>query len=359
VSFDPPIGIEPRLIRRTRRCLLVNVPPTHVPFSLRSGDHGMQSCVAPMSASSAQATPRSVAQRCARYLNGFRWRPALTHTYHVVWPRCAAHAVRRHRQDAGRTTIDCNRALRTGAIRDLRHPRSWALVGAPALFSHNWKPAEKIGYRDMMIHRRACLIWLLLSIMTASACASDDRDADASELHLASGNGGAGRAVAGGGGTAALASTAGRGGSIGSAGKTGTAGRGGSIGSAGKTGTPAGPQPVPCGSTTCNLDPLLASFLDACCVDPSQGICGTSMGGACMAPAASDPRCPAVNVGAFMLPSCCTVGGQCGIDASMFGMGCIAIADAGSMASGGFGLFPAPSACDRGSDDAGVSDAGT
>jgi hypothetical protein len=104
-------------------------------------------------------------------------------------------------------------------------------------------------------------------------------------------------------------------------------------------------------------------FISACCVDAASSTCGTSaMGGACAKPVPSDPRCPGLDVmGFIMLPSCCTQG-QCGIDASMFGMpGCVDLASAAKQAasmgmSGGVQL-PAPRACDD--TDAGAeSDAG-
>lgn len=60
-----------------------------------------------------------------------------------------------------------------------------------------------------------------------------------------------------------------------------------------------------------------------CCADSAMGICGTTTGGTCMPPPESDPRCPPVMFGGFMVASCCTSAGVCGVNASQLGMGCI------------------------------------
>jgi hypothetical protein len=189
-----------------------------------------------------------------------------------------------------------------------------------------------------MTHRCA---WLLLffSITAGVACSSGGHDVGASGSRAQSAAGsGAGHVSAGFGGAAAAG-----------AGAVGTSFGGGTGGSS------TSPQAVACGSTTCQTNPLLAGFVDACCADPTKGVCGmSSMGAACSAPAVSDPRCPGVDfMGAFMLASCCTAAGQCGIDASMFGMGCIGLADASAMGGGGIGILPAPRACDASDADAG------
>jgi hypothetical protein len=198
-----------------------------------------------------------------------------------------------------------------------------------------WRPKTT---DEMMAHRRAWLMLLFFSITAGVACGSEGHDvgASGSGAHSAAGGGGAGRVSAGVGGAAA-------------------AGAGGTTTGGGTGGPLVNPQAVACGSTTCSTNPLLAGFVDACCADPTQGVCGmSSMGAACSAPAVSDPRCPGVDfMGAFMLASCCAVGGQCGIDASMFGMGCIGLADASAMGGGGIGILPAPRACDAADADAG------
>jgi hypothetical protein len=87
------------------------------------------------------------------------------------------------------------------------------------------------------------------------------------------------------------------------------------------------------------------------------------MGGACRAPTSGegDPRCP--NIGATglgMIPSCCTEHGECGIDATQFGMSCISLQEAiaGAMSMGTDVDLPAPRRCDaEDADDAGA-DAG-
>jgi hypothetical protein len=136
----------------------------------------------------------------------------------------------------------------------------------------------------------------------------------------------------------------------------------GTVNGAGGAGIPPAPAPVPCGSTMCQSSALTAGLIDACCADATSSTCGTSMfGGTCAAPAPSDSRCPALDLmGVFSLASCCASDGQCGIDGSQFGMGCISLADA---AQGGMGMMaglpitlPEPRACDA---DRGEADAGS
>jgi hypothetical protein len=138
-------------------------------------------------------------------------------------------------------------------------------------------------------------------------------------------------------------------------------------------------MPVPCGSNMCQPPPSLAGaipggapggaagglggllpMVSACCLDATMGTCGTmGAGGACMAPPTHDPRCP----GVFgMMVGCCTASNQCGLDASMFGMGCVDLAAAAASALGTFLMAPSPRACDAmsgGGDDGGTgNDAG-
>lgn len=136
---------------------------------------------------------------------------------------------------------------------------------------------------------------------------------------------------------------------------TGTAGTGAGL----PFGTP--PPPITCGSTMCESPATGFGLITACCADEATGTCGTTFGGGmCATPAETDPRCPPLNLGGFlMLGSCCTPEGMCGFDASMFGMsGCVDF----SAATGGVALpaipgfsLPPPRACD----DTGESDAGT
>jgi hypothetical protein len=125
-------------------------------------------------------------------------------------------------------------------------------------------------------------------------------------------------------------------------------------------------MPVPCGTNMCQPPPSLAALaggaapggaagglgalggllpmVAACCLDTTMGSCGTmSAGGACMPPPKLDSRCP----GVFgMMNGCCTASNQCGLDASMFAMGCV---DLATVSAGPLGtiLMPAsPRACD-------------
>jgi hypothetical protein len=174
-----------------------------------------------------------------------------------------------------------------------------------------------------MAHRSTWLLLLTFSIALDFGCGSD-HGADSSPA-ATSGNGV--RAAAGSGGRSTV-----------------------STGAAGASG-------VACGNTSCASDPLLGGLIAACCADASTSTCGTvAPDGACSPPAQSDPRCPSVNfMGAFMLASCCTADDQCGIDASMFGLGCMSLGQAGG-SFGGAGILPAARACD--STDAGPADAG-
>lgn len=103
----------------------------------------------------------------------------------------------------------------------------------------------------------------------------------------------------------------------------------------------------PCGAVVCEAP--------ECCVDPFASLCGAQLGRACLMPpppdVGSDPRCPSISImGIFSLSSCCTDEGECGIDASMFGSGCVNYAEAeegaANMGAGGFIPWPAQGTCD-------------
>jgi len=161
----------------------------------------------------------------------------------------------------------------------------------------------------------------------------------------------------------------------------------GTSGSAGST-TPPPPQPVACGTATCNppsspLSGLLSAFGGgvsglptpvACCLDESSGKCGVAMaaGAACEASAVSDKRCPGIDAsglgalgGGASMVGCC-IDNACGQDGALFGRGCVENSQAKSMISaiplvGGLLTIPAARACDApppSTEDAGVEDAG-
>jgi hypothetical protein len=105
-----------------------------------------------------------------------------------------------------------------------------------------------------------------------------------------------------------------------------------------------------CGATQCG-QPM-------CCADPFVSMCGLQISErACLppqmmgAPAMSDPRCPGVTFGSFMIASCCTADNRCGINAQMAGMGCVSLEQVimftmGMGGPGGSVMFPEPQACE-------------
>jgi len=186
--------------------------------------------------------------------------------------------------------------------------------------------------------------WVMAMVGAPAAVACGDDDGPGDMMETDSGTIDAGRAGAGG---------------VGGAG--GAGGRGGRGGSGGASGAPA--TTVQCGTDTCEAPAAAMGFITACCADAASSTCGTSvMGGPCGEAAPGDPRCPPLDImGFIMLPSCCTAG-QCGIDASMFGMpGCVDLATAAAraeMMGMGAGIeLPEPRACEDAA-DAGTEDAG-
>jgi hypothetical protein len=133
------------------------------------------------------------------------------------------------------------------------------------------------------------------------------------------------------------------------------------------------PQPVQCGSTTCNPPSGSAVPLSACCLPDNS--CGGTFGGAALgmfggggdagapclstSPGTPDTSCPSQSAMGFALAGCCTAAGVCGIDLSMAGLGCnsasalAALAPPGTVPASDGG---APQAC---SGNAGAADSGT
>lgn len=195
----------------------------------------------------------------------------------------------------------------------------------------------------------AMLVWLAVSAGCTETTTAGGGDGGSAEVDGGSG-GGSGGTDGGSAGT--------RGGS-GGTGSTGgaTGGSGGTSASdsdaSTSTGDPvevadAGPG-VPCGAEVCDEG--------ACCADPFVSLCGAPIGErGCLLPSpestSADPRCPSVDVmGFFTIPSCCTADGQCGIDATNFGSGCVSLAMAAEMAmqmGGGasFVTWPPPQPCE-------------
>jgi hypothetical protein len=149
----------------------------------------------------------------------------------------------------------------------------------------------------------------------------------------------------------------------GASGASGSGGSGGGGAGGGTGGAPSAMTTVMCGTGTCMAPAIAAGFITPCCADQATSTCGTSlMGSACAAAPVSDPRCPSASImGFIMLASCCTAQGECGIDASQFGMSCVSLSAAASGAMGmGMGLpitLPEPRNCDGSpvvDDDGGV-----
>jgi hypothetical protein len=114
---------------------------------------------------------------------------------------------------------------------------------------------------------------------------------------------------------------------------TGEKGNGGAGGKAtmdeGTGGAPAGS--VPCGTKNCVAPE--GSTAMPCCIAPLDSKCGVIGGFTNTCGAAPPPvpkECPMLpSIGGFLqLTGCCTAGGECGIDETMLGMGCINYADA-------------------------------
>ena len=162
----------------------------------------------------------------------------------------------------------------------------------------------------------------------------------------------------------------------------GTGGMGGGGGSGGAGGSVAVAAPVKCGTALCQqpTNPLTAllglagglagggmtpalPMAMACCLDEAAGTCGlTAMaGGTCEAPAVVDDRCPRLefpapaglpfDIGALLGPNvgagCCTESGDCGLDGSLFGRGCVELSQAATML-GGAGMMDAGTAAPGG-----------
>lgn len=94
----------------------------------------------------------------------------------------------------------------------------------------------------------------------------------------------------------------------------------------GSGGAPTGG--VPCGEMNCVVPEGVPG--PACCKDPFKSACGVLSGSSCVDPPKPPPMgCPAVP--AFMglpIAACCTPAGQCGVDLTALGQGCIDIATA-------------------------------
>jgi hypothetical protein len=115
----------------------------------------------------------------------------------------------------------------------------------------------------------------------------------------------------------------------------------------GSGGAPTGS--VPCGENNCT--PPEGSTMTACCMDHFMGTCGVqnATGGCVAAPKPPPPGCPMIPaVMGFALNPCCTPAGQCGVDLTMLGQGCLDLAAAAQQAAMQgvmVGQVPMPTPC--------------
>jgi hypothetical protein len=175
-------------------------------------------------------------------------------------------------------------------------------------------------------------------LFALAACGDDKEETPAGGAGGAGGeSGSSGASGAGEGGT----SGAGEGG-------TGGGGSGGTGGTGGTGGMMA--EPVVCGGETCGVPSN--TRLRACCVAETDE-CGEMVPGGifgpCAVPVDPHPDCESTMLGTFVIPSCCTAEGRCGI-ASMrfFDEPCTSIEDIVALAAG-----------DGGTADGGAEDGGT
>jgi len=221
------------------------------------------------------------------------------------------------------------------------------------------------GDRDVNHGRTIWLAALAALLVLGSACGGDD-DGGTKDSGTGNSGGGAGKEPAssgsGGGDKDASASGGGSGSGSGSDKDSGTGNGGGGNELVDAGGSSDGGGLEVCGAESCG-PPM-------CCADAFQSLCGLKVNArACLPPQPSstmaDDRCPSVSImnGAFMIPSCCTDDGKCGINAQAAGMGCISLEEVIAYTSGmgmardggappgmgmgtGFGImWPEPKAC--------------
>jgi hypothetical protein len=87
-----------------------------------------------------------------------------------------------------------------------------------------------------------------------------------------------------------------------------------------------------------------------CCKDPFASACGVVSGNTCAdVPKAPPKGCPVLPpVMGLTFSACCTMDGQCGVDLTMLGMGCLDLASALVLAmqmGQNISNPPAPAAC--------------
>lgn len=171
----------------------------------------------------------------------------------------------------------------------------------------------------------ACMITL------ATACGGDDEEGDGTQGGGTGGTSGEGSSGTGGtsgeGGADAGQVSGGTGGMMAGTGGMNAGGTGGTAG-AGAGGTGGNKPSIMCGETSCTVSDLAVSFgIAPCCTEENE--CG-GLGGQCLAlgqEGESDESCPTGVSSGYTLNGCCRPDGQCGLDYSAVGWGCVARAD--------------------------------
>lgn len=131
--------------------------------------------------------------------------------------------------------------------------------------------------------------------------------------------------------------------------------------SAGKAAPLAMREAVACGTATCELPFDAAGIVEACCLSDAESTCGYRSSFTmqkCIGMVKSDPQCPEVTIVGVVTAGCCSANGECGIDGSALGMGCVEFGAAASRAAGVFaaeagmggstGIIPVPQRCTPG-----------
>jgi hypothetical protein len=186
-----------------------------------------------------------------------------------------------------------------------------------------------------------------LSCALALGCGGDSKDSDKGN-DGSSGNGG--KSGNGGGGNS---------GNSGSGSGGASSGTGGMVaGGTGGMGGGAIVKNVPCGEKVCaGVDPASAMMglgmamnfrlADTCCADESAGTCGSvNMADmSCQPPPEADSDCPML----MGTSGCCAENNECGVDASLFGRGCVSLVAISGMIPAQFRMtlgLPDPVDCD-------------
>ena len=99
--------------------------------------------------------------------------------------------------------------------------------------------------------------------------------------------------------------------------------------------------------------------LSSCCRGDGRLECGVRFAGAAgcaprMVPGVPDAACPGVGAAAMQLDGCCRPDGECGFDADLLGVGCIARTQAPEAAGGPYAAIACDYSCEQDGDCAGL-----